>query len=188
VSLRPKISAEERENTFVIYDCTGEFSGDNKGGYGGPNPLMSSVTAAKLEIEPPLSKTAYPVTLNMFGILPNKDGIGVEIYPSQLNLSVNYIPSGKYKFRYTITVTGKGGVPQTITCYLVEVFVNAVTCCIDALQPKLTENPFKDPRQVKIVELSNLLENANWLIDSGKYDKAESVIEYLNTQCQCQNC
>jgi hypothetical protein len=186
MAVQLKISTEERENSFVVYDCTGEWSGDNKGGYGGLNPKITDITKAISEIEPPKSSKPYPFSIDVTGDIPNKEGIGFEVFPSQVQLQK--ITSGKWKFKYTVTMTGKGGSNITKTAYLTDVFINDITCCIDALSPALTANPFKSPKEVKILELSNLLENANGLVEAGSYDKADDIIDYMNGQCKCQNC
>jgi len=188
MALQTKIKVEELENSFLVYDCTGMYTGDNKGGYGGPNPRMDKVVANILEIEPPNSKMPYPISLDVLAYLPNKEGVAMEIYPSQVGQNGTKMESGKYKFRYITTTENSSGTQTTVTAYYTDVFVNDITCCIDNLSPILDGNISKDPRQKITAELSLILDGINNLIAHGNYDKADETIDYVKSQCKCQSC
>lgn len=188
MGLQTKITIEELENSFFVHDCTGMYTGDNKGGYGGPNPKIDRVVANILQIEPPNSKTPYPISLDVSSYLPNKDGIPMEIFPSQVDQTGQMMESGKYKFKYITTTENSAGQQTTVESYSVNVFTKDIACCIDKHADCLTANAFKDDKQKKIIELSNLLDGINYLVNSGNYDKADETIDYVKSQCKCQNC
>lgn len=50
-----KISAEELVKSFATFDKTGNYSKDNPGGWGGPNPRIQDITSSILQIEGPLT-------------------------------------------------------------------------------------------------------------------------------------
>lgn len=183
--LNTKITVDEQESSFLVFDCTGNFAGDNTGGYGGPNPRKDQVTKNILEVTKPGSK--IPIELDVTDYLPNKDNIAMEVFPAMIGQTGSAMDSGKYNFKYiTTTTTSKGS--KTVESYEVAVFVNSVKCCVDKLSPLIDGNASKDLRQQKILELSNLLEGIEKNIENGNYDKADSTIEYVKSQCKCQDC
>lgn len=182
-----KIKVEEQDRSMLVYDCTGKYSPDNKGGFSGPNPTIERVKSAYLHICPP-GQAEYIHKLDVSAFLPNKDGIPMEVYPSQVGQSGPSFESGKYKFKYEITVSPQSGPDQTTNAYFTSVFTSQVECCVDEQAPSIDINKMKDPRQQKIVELSNLLESTMVLIDNGDYDKADKNIKYIKSYCNCPNC
>lgn len=53
MSLNLKFNVLEETNSLILIDCTGDYSNENKGGWGGPNPKRSDVTSSVMEIEGP---------------------------------------------------------------------------------------------------------------------------------------
>lgn len=185
MSLQPAIKAAEQKSSFYVYDCTGDFSGDNSGGFGGPNPKRDDVEKATLFIKPP--KATEYIEIDYTGDLPNKEGTPVEITPLLAKLSCDSITSGKWSMKLEYQVRVKG-VLKTRTGYYVTVFVNDISCCIDNHIPSLNENCMNDEAQKTILKYSNLLEGAKKLIKKGLYDQADKTIDNLNSQCKCSGC
>jgi hypothetical protein len=186
MSLSPKISVSEEKNSFNVFDCTGLFSSNNKGGYGVYNPQVKDTTEAFIEVSTPDSgETKYKV--DVYPYLPNTDKTGFEVVPLKVGYSDGVLQSGKYTIKFTVIGTYKGKA-FTYSVTHVVVFTRAVECCVDARMKELDKNVFKDDKQKKIIELSNLLENVCYQIDCGLYDLANETIEYLKLQCQCCGC
>lgn len=188
MSLQLKIEVEELIKSFLIFDCTGNYSGDNKGGYGIPNTRKEDIQSYILFVQPPSATTQYPYSIDLTGKLPNTNKTGVEIFPSQVSEGKDYIESGKWKFRIDITSKVGTNGSKTVSFFHAEVFINNVSCCIDRKVSTLDGNAMHDDRQMKIIELSNLLESVYGNIDNGLYDEASKTIEYLNEQCKCTSC
>jgi hypothetical protein len=188
MSLVIKLSAEEAKNSFVIYDCTGKYSSSNEGGYDYKNPRVSDIQEAYLEIKSPSSKT--PVIVNVLNKLPNENGDGFEIMPYMVSLgqAVPEIESGKWEIKAIFKGVDKKGADFVATGYLTKVFVNSITCCIDRHMKIVGKDAFKDEKQKKVLELSNLLETVNYQINCELYNEANTVIEYLKAQCKCCGC
>lgn len=182
MSLQLKISVEECVNSFIVNDCTGAYSYDNKGGYGPLNKEISAITEAYLEFWGP-SDTEYSNKLNVLGELPNKDGFGVEILPYMVG-NQDGIESGKWKIKYTeVYASGTYATTETV------VFTKNIECCIDKLTANgLNGDVFKDEKQKLIIELSNLLESVIKQKECGLYDTANKNIDYLKSHCKCCGC
>lgn len=189
MALTLQISATELKNSFVVYDCTGKFSSSNPGGYGVHNPDINHVQDAYLLIwSPNLPKGADPYKVKVYPDMPNKENLGYEVLPYMIGQQKNELESGKYKIKFVESGIDKSGVPFEKSALFVIVFVNNITCCIDKLIPKIGPDPFKDERQKKIIELSNLLESVCQQIKNELYDKADENIEYMKGQCKCSGC
>lgn len=188
MSLEVKISLDEKTNSFVIFNCTGNYSGDNKGGYGPPNYKASDIQESYLEIQPPSATTEYPYKIDTTGDLPNSEGLGFEVQPSEVGQNNDEMESGLWKFKYTEVFTLKSGGTKTKVAYLSEVLTKSLECCISKHTGKLDKNAFKDPRQRTAIELSTLFQDVIYQIKAGRFDHANSTIEYLKSKCQCQGC
>jgi hypothetical protein len=193
MSLILKISTSELKNSFVVYDCTGNYSSDNQGGYGVYNPKIKDVEDAFLEIYTPAipySATAAPYKIKVYSDMPNDKEFGFEIFPEMIgqHAANSGIESGKYTIRYTVSGKDKNGVSYTKSVMMSFVFIKNVSCCIDKLGKKVGKDAFKDDKQKKIIELENLLQSAQYHIDCDLLDSANDIIEYLKGQCKCCCC
>lgn len=188
MALNQKITATEKDFSFLIYDATGRYSNDNPGGYGGPNYTVAQAIKCTLYVQTPNDTAAYPNIIDLTGFYPNTDETAFEIYGSQIGVATNStLPSGKYKFK-TETVFEKDGVQKTVTGYSVQVFTRSIECCIDGLTPTMDKNSFTTQAGMKKIELSALLNAVECQIKNGLYDEASSNIEYLTAQCDCPGC
>ena len=188
MGLEIKISAQEKEDSFLVFDCTGSYSSDNKGGYGGANLNISDVIKATLYIQGPSDTESYPHVLDITGALPNKEGIGYEVLPAHIGQTGPKIESGKYKIKTSYDIQTKTAGMINKEGLTTEVFVNDITCCIDSHSNEINENLYKDPKQKKITELSLLLTGVMKQIENGFYDKANETIDYMKLQCKCSEC
>jgi len=185
-----KISTSEQKNSFAVYECTGNYSSSNTGGYGAYNPKIKDVEDAFLEIytpKNPFTPDATPYKIKVYPDMPNDKGFGYEITPSMINQQ-NEIESGKYTIRYTVVGKDKDGVSYTRTTMHTAVFINSISCCVDKKMKNVDKNAFKDEKQKKILELNNLLQSVQYQIDCELFDSAAEVIEYLKGQCKCCGC
>lgn len=184
MGLRLSISALEQKNSFIVTDCTGEYSHDNPGGFGQPNNIdVDSIETSTLEIKTPKGEL---VTLELNpGDFPNEEGIGYEILPKML--SMQEIESGEYNIKLLITGTDKKGVGFTKTAVHKSFFTKSVTCCVDKLiSPHIgTENKEK---QKEMQELNNLINSMNASIECENFNDAVKIIDSLKEKCSCCNC
>jgi len=188
MSLKLAISIEELQNSFVIKDCTGKFSFENKTGYGVPNYKYEDINDAFIEIYSP-SCNGVAIKINTLPDFPNKDEFDYEILPYMVGSKHNEIESGLWKVRQTVIFNKKDGSLDKQTTLGIIVMKNSIECCIDKLTAnKLTHDVFKDDKQKLIIELSNLLEDVKLQIERGLNDLANTTIEYLKSHCKCCGC
>lgn len=53
MALQIKLSTKEFKRSFAVFDETGDYSKDNPGGWGGPNPRRQDVDSSLLQIQGP---------------------------------------------------------------------------------------------------------------------------------------
>lgn len=186
MGLNVKISAQEQENSFYVYDCTGNYSSENKGGYGVQNPKMQDVIESFLYIQGPSDKEEYPWKIDVTGSLPNDDGIAYEVVPVEIGQTE--LESGKYKMKLVHFIKDRFGVIKDRTGYGVEVFINNIACCVDSKMPGVDQNAATDPNQKLVIELNAMLVGVKAQISEGLYDKANQTIDYMKQQCKCSGC
>lgn len=182
-----QIKTEELENSFLLFDCTGKYSGDNRTGYGIPNYRVEDIAEYTVDVQPPSATTPYPFTVNVLDSIPNDDNTGIEIQPAQVG-QTDGIESGQWKFRANVTFNTKTGGQKLVNGYLTYIFTKKIACCVDKKTAQLTDAALDDPRQKKTIELSNLLEAVYGDIECGLYDKANTTIDYMKEQCNCPSC
>lgn len=187
MGLQVNIKAEEKENAFVVFDCTGRYSGDNKGGFGGANPHINSVVESVLFVQGPSDTEEYPHRIDAIGALPNKEGIGFEILPVMIG-QTDGIESGQYKLKQEYKIELANGVIITKTGYFTDVFIKNIACCVDKKVDTLGENILNDPKQKIIAEMGLLLKGVERQIANGYYDRANQTIDYMKLQCKCSGC
>lgn len=184
--LQIKMSFEEEDASFIVYECTGQYSADNKTGYSGPNLKKENIIQSTLEIQGP-SDEGYDHVINVTGALPaSSEDIGLEITPSMIG-QTDYIESGRYKFKLSHIFETRTGATVTKTGYGIAVFKNNIKCCVGKLKYDPSK-PFHDLKQQKIVELKTLYFGVEEQICQGHYDTANTTIDYLKAQCKCNGC
>jgi hypothetical protein len=185
MALRPRISVKESKNSIVINECTGKYSGDNNGGYGVPNALLSSVTKAQFEIYVPEATT--PFVLPVFPDFPSDDTeLGYEVLVSQLGLKT--VTSGVWKIGYRVTGV-VGGLEYEKYTEAKEAFFKSAECCVDKLVASTANVPvnvfMKDEKKKLAAELSILLKFAKYNAKCGNFDGAQTNLKFINLQCGC---
>ena len=186
MSLDIKIKTEELESSFVVFDCTGKYSGDNKGGYGIPNYKSEDIDSYFLHVTPP-GYEGDPYKIELTDDLPNSEGLGVEILPSQVGQASNSTTSGKWKFKAEVTFNLKQGGQRTLTAYHVTVFTKKVACCVDEAVSKSLDSNDKSVKDAAN-EMSVLFDGAVFSACKGWYDNADKILRFLSEQCKCVNC
>lgn len=188
MSLQLQISAVEEGNSIIVYDCTGNYSHSNTGGYGGLNPKRDDVVEMYFDIKTPTWKEGQdPIRINVYPDLPNKEEFGYEILPSFLQMG-DEIESGQYIIKATLVTEDKNGSKTTKTAVMVLFCVKSITCCVDKKVKDVRAGQFNDPKQQLIIELSNLLESLNYQVKCGNYGIANKDLEYLKSHCKCCGC
>lgn len=188
MGLQLSISAKEEKKSIFLFECTGSYSFDNKGGYGGLNPKVTDAVEAYVEVQTPsMNDGDELIKINLYPNFPTSTEVGFEILPTQLGMK-NEIESGRYKFKYTVVTQDKNGVKTTKTAYFVLFCMNSVTCCIDKRIKEIRAGGSNDPKQKLLIELSNLLESVKYQIDCGNLGTANEDVDYLKSQCKCCGC
>lgn len=185
-----KISVTETLEALFLQDCTGLFSGENKGGYGIPNERLEDMTDSYIDVQPPSATTKYPFRINTFKDgYPAKDAFGYEILPYMVGSTNNEFESGEWKFKQTVVFT-KGTKVTTKTAYLSEILIKSIECCVDkATKGKLQGGDiFSDPKKKLVIELSNLLEDSLRNKKCGQTESAKKTIDLLKEHCNCCGC
>lgn len=173
-----KISVEEQENSFYVYECTKNY---------GPTTLKSSdIINSFLFVQTPEDTSEYPWKIDVFGSLPNTDNIAYEVLPSQIGLN-NELSSGLYKIKLVHQFSGKNGGTVTKTAFTTEVFYNNIACCIDKKIPNVDQNVNSEENKM-IIDLSNMLVGVKEQARQGFFEKANKTIEYMKLQCKCSGC
>lgn len=209
MSLRLSISAEEQPNSFFVYDCTGSFSAENQGGWGGTNPKITDIQLAILTITAPnlhlpthltpgqvdtivIPTPTTPIyTLSVNPNFPNAtdDDQAYEVLPYMVGNNNNTIPSGKWRIQLDVSGTyGINNTPFKASCFVDKVFIKTVACCVDGLQKYVNVNSHEDKKSKSIIELSNLLFSAEKDIECGLLDTADGIIRLLSEGCACVDC
>ncbi len=185
MSLRLKISAKETRGAIVINECTGKYSGDNKGGYGSPNPDINQVTKAQFEVYQP--EHLMPQIIPVFPDFPlNDPDLGYELLTSQLGLK--RITSGVWKIGYRVTGMF-GGIEYEKYTEIKEVFYKDAECCVDKLVASTVNVPvnvfMKDEKKKSAAELFILLKDARFNAKCGNFDAAQNALKFISLQCGC---
>lgn len=187
MGLQVNISAEEGENSLIVYECTGNYSASNPGGFGPLTYRKNQISESFIEIQGPSDTESYPHKIDVTGDLPNNDNTGFEIMPSQVGQG-NEMESGLYKVKLTHILNKTTGGTESKTAYLSIVLIDNVACCIDKQSPKLKGDILTDPVSKKVAELQVLLSAAKMSIKNELYEDANKTIEYLKSQCKCNGC
>lgn len=186
MSLIVKISAIEEKDRIVLYECTGKYSGDNKGGWGKPNVELTHVQFAQLEVYPP--NVTVPIIVPVFPNLPTDDtDLGYEL-PIDL-FSMKKVESGVWKFVLKVKGVDSKAVPFEKSGEVKEVFTKSAECCVDIMRRK-TLNAYvnastKDEKREAARELSVILDDALFAKCCGNYDVAQRLLKFINLQCEC---
>lgn len=187
MSLQLKISATEQKNSIILYECTGNYSINNKGGYGLPNPKIEDVSEAYFEVKTPsFIDGGDPIVINAYPSFPTNEERGYEVLPQAFGMKE--IESGEYKIKYIVVYKDKNGSSFTKTAFYTLFCLNSVTCCVDKMVKGIRAGGFNDPKQQLTIELSNLLTSIKYQVDCGNTGIANSDLEYLKEQCKCCNC
>ena len=124
MALNYQISACSNANCSVIniFDATGVYNSvTNLGGWGSPNPDISTATSSSLQVMYPGS--LLPVTINTFPTLPNITNIPYQLIPAGINMPL--FTDGQYQFISTIVASSVTYTANT-TIYV----LCGVTCCV----------------------------------------------------------
>lgn len=181
MSIQLHISAKETKTAIVIYDCTG----NGKYGWSNQTVDIKTVTLSQFEIYPPQTKD--PIIIPCFPDFPNIDeNLGFEIPVSSLGMAS--LESGVWKIGFRVIGNSKG-VPYEYYNESKFIFTESAECCVDKLRSSTANVPvnvfMKDEKKRSSVELTILLQDALWAKECGKYDAAQTILKFINLQCEC---
>lgn len=179
----------EEKNSFIVYDCTGNYRYDNLDGWNAPNAEIKKITSSVLYVTPPnLSAGGAPYSIDVIGDFPNTIDHGLEILPYQIGQANNQLLSGKYFIKLEVKGLDAKGVGYTTSAILSKIFIKNVSCYIDKMQKTVNRDAWKDNKQKAKIDLNLMLLSAQWAIDCGLQEQATEIIEFLNSQCTCVDC
>jgi len=169
-------------------DETGFYSTVNTGGWGTPNPALSSITSATLDITTPDSDT-YTIDLFATTLFPTDDyGLSYDIPLSEIG-SPDSIIDGKWSFIYTVS----DGVDEYSTTIYKYFYCNK-ECCVTQMLANLdlSCDCCKDSDSYKKYELAWLqlqaLKKAAACGDETNFTAISKIIDKLCKNNDCKTC
>lgn len=184
MSLVLKLKVDEQKDSFIVSNCTGEYTSSNTTGFGGLNPRIDDITESYLEVITPYStKGEQPIKVDLYPDFPNHKDIGYIIMPYQVNNNDGFMPSGLWKVKWVVKGIVKGNEFEATTT-VVAVFRNNIYCCVDKHTVKLDKNIATDDAQKKIVEMKNIMQATDYCIENGLFETANKNIDYLKLNCE----
>lgn len=172
-----KIKVDARKDKIYLFDKTGSYSSSNKDGWGLPNTLISDVQTAVARVF--LPKSEEYVSINVMPSLPNTNGVGFEIIPS--DLSIDSFPPGVYKIQYYITLVNGSILSQIAYLF----YYSPLECCVSKKKLATDLDDVSSEKVKEVLELELLLENAIWAACSGDRNKAQEISDFIWTKCNC---
>ena len=175
-------------NSFKVYDATGLYdSVANTTGWNGPDSLLSNVTSSKLTITLPGGAV---VVINATSPLPTISEVPVKITNTMLGL-VGKLPSGIYKTVYSVTGADHLGVAYTITATTSNLFECSAKCCLDNMLSTIIVEDYCSTTNAHNRRIDNAylaLTAAKAAMDTGKYKRAQALLDFVTTVCVNQDC
>jgi len=169
-------------------EITGFYGSTNTGGWGTPNPSVSAMTTATLEITNP-DGVVYTGNLFVTSLFPTDDiGISYDI-PLALIGSPTSIEDGQWKFVYTVT---DGVTTYTKTIY--KYFYCNSECCVTQMLANLdlSCDCCKDSDSYKnyILAWTQLqsLKKAAACGDSANFETIKKIVDKLCKNSGCKTC
>lgn len=172
-------------DTATVTDLTSAYSGITSGGFGSPNPVISDVATATLQIAKRGTEGVWGIntTIDVYDTLPSSSGGSIDIdttdYPDGFGVGV-------YRFIYTITGT-KSSVPFTYSKTIYRPISCAARCCWQKLSDKISTcctDELMD-KQRRVFTLMRALEGA---CDCGDLTKMQNIITELSNICRSCGC
>ncbi len=179
-----KASIEERVGSFVIRNCTGQWTSDYPWGMGLPTCLPQWVTNVTAYITPPGSPMSI---LRILGTDWAVDGAEFQIMPWDLG-GKEKIDSGLWTVEVVMEGQDNHGKNFIYRTTDKAVFTKEVECCVSRMVSNTLntppENVFSDAKSKLTAELSVLLAR---VLDN-KCENLESsnrIITYIKLHCRC---
>lgn len=184
LELKINVTANSSRVTFCETTCSYDAS-TNPTGWGTPNPETADAVSATLYVTQPSSDVVTD-TFDLSTYFPDSAGlcIAYEANEFQDTEGSTSIVDGIWTFEYEVVVTeGEEEVPYTTTCKFL--FDHGIRCCI-AKRTARIDITSCDPKYIEeTYALKMLHEQARNAFCAQQYDKAERIINYLKTVCDC---
>lgn len=191
MSLLPRLKVKEADNSFMLWDHTGLYNSQNKGGFGIQTIRPEWVTSVTVVVEHiRTGKVSTPI--NLTGNLGKFEGEG-QIMPWDIDSSWKKLLVGKYKFTYTINATLPSGVKKSPSTSVFCVAIKPAECCVDKMSGNVLNvdfnSIFKDEQFRRFSELSALMRLVKYALrpECSNMDAADRMVYYISQNCNC-NC
>ncbi len=197
MALDLKISIQKASDCskITVFDKTGAFDANtNPGGYGAPNPDISEVTAAKLEVTFP--GASAPINIDVLPTLPTLTNVGFDITITGLGLTGDSLPDGLYTINYVLDGIQifppdiQVAFSASVLCQIV--LLCAAECCVDkeiaALALLACDCKSNSERIEQIFLADVLLDGANSAACCGDIECFDQAVELLTAICEDTNC
>lgn len=181
--VKPKIRIEENKDSIYLFDMTGKFAEKcNKEGWGTPNQLLNTATAAEFQIYPP--KATAPIIVNVFPDFPTDLNMGYELVPQDLGRTK--FESGLWRFDFFVRIFNSlGETLLPVSCTML--FTKDVKCCIDKSSIEVNIDNYESKEVAESNALQHLFSAAVDAACLGKVKEVEKIIDHLYSKCKC-NC
>jgi len=186
MALELKINVTSNKDSFTFFETTCAYDAvTNDTGWGTPNPETTDATSATLYITQP-GNTTVTDTIDLSTYFPVDDGTGIKYFQTQLEdfTGNGVIQDGIWTFEYEVFVTeGEESVEYTTTCKFL--FDANIRCCLSKRASRIDITSCNSAYDEETYHLKMLHESAVAAFCKQEYEKAERIIEYLKTKCDC---
>lgn len=172
-------------------DTTGSYSSGNLGGYGTPNPFVGDIVSSQITIT---KRNGTTYSINPFPSLPTTDSSLKYSIPATLfgYTSGQKIEDGLYEVGYSVSYLDSGSNLVTATDSFYFAFIEGLKCCVTKLREKIEvpSSPCvecKSQKSATVSALDQLLKSICESTTCDKLDRAQEMIDYVQTYCNC-NC
>lgn len=172
-------------DTATVTDLTSAYSGITPGGFGAPNPEISDVATATIQIAKRGTNDVWGTntTIDVYPTLPSASAGSVDIDTTDYSAGFG---DGVYRFIYTITGV-QSSTPFTYTKTIYRPISCSAKCCAQKLSKKIatccTDELMDKQRRVTVLMRS--LEGA---CDCGSLDEMQNIITELGNICRLCGC
>jgi len=175
-------------NSIKFTETTGVYSVSNTGGYGAPNITLGSVLTAVLEVTDPGDVVT---NLNLFTHGLPSSNLSFSYSFDAIDLGLNNIIDGKWKFKYTITTAS-----ATYTLTKNVLFYCNMKCCVtqtlsDLVLTDCTDCNNSNKDYDNYIKLSTFFDSLKKAAECGsvsEFTKIKKIIDKLCKNKDCKTC
>lgn len=190
IVLQPCYSLNQTGDTLTVTDNTGEYSSINTGGWGSPNPIVSTALVSHVDISVRAADGTFGeiTSVNSFPDLPCSNGCSFDISSEDAGQGTAFADA-IYKFNYY--VSGTSGTPYIYNVITYKSFHPNIDCCYVKLSAKLSAcncgcEELTDKFNKMTINMM-LLEKAECNGDLQSIQSYLDCLKKICTECDC-NC